>query len=121
MSKMISRLALAATAVAFATPAPSLAGSAGFSISLSRVENFEGRVVPEVIIVTDPGRRSLDRRKVESDVESSLRRVRVSPDTIAIQSVATAALQFAEWQDQGEQRMCWETWCARVSVQGSGN
>ena len=121
MSKTIARLALASAAVALATPAPAIAGLGGFSTSLSRVENFEGRVVPEVVIVTDAGRRSLDRRQVESAVTASLRRVRVSPDLIAVQSVATAALQFAEWQDMGVQTMCWETWCARVSVRGGGN
>ena len=121
MRNTIARLAFAGAAVALAAPAPTLAGSGGFSTSLSRVENFEGRVVPEVVIVTDAGRRSLDRRQLESAVTSSLRRVRVSPDTIAVQSVATAALQFAEAQDMGVQTMCWESWCARVSVQGSGN
>ena len=119
MSKTIARLALAGAAAALATP--TLAASGGFSTSLSRVENFEGRVVPEVVIVTDAGRRSLDRRQVESAVTSSLRRVRVSPDRIAVQSVATAALQFAEWQDMGVQTMCWETWCERVLVRGGGN
>ena len=86
----------------------------GYSISLSQAVNMEGKNVPEVVIEVDRASRSLDRATVQASIKSQLARAGVRPDLIALQSVATAALNMASDRYEGVDTICYETWCARV-------
>ncbi|CDO35354.1 MULTISPECIES: hypothetical protein [Novosphingobium] len=103
-------------ALAIAIPTGASAHASGFEITLARAQNMQGAIVPEVVLTVDTGRTRLDRGQLQNSVSSQLSRVGVTPHTVEVQSVATAAIQFAADQDTGLQSFCYERWCARVSL-----
>lgn len=105
---------------ALALPAAALAGAYGIDTRMGSAQNMDGVTVPSVLITVDKGRRQLDRGQVQGAIARRLSGAGVRPDEIALQSVATAAMQFAQAQDAGRQDMCFETWCATVVVAGNG-
>ncbi|WP_159793565.1 hypothetical protein [Croceibacterium salegens] len=93
----------------------------GFTTSLSSTPGLNGNQVPEVVIVVDRHRDSLSRQLVQSTVRNMLGSVGIRPDLIALQSVATAAIDTANGQDEGVSTICYETWCARIYLAPDGN
>lgn len=112
---MFKHLTVAVSLAALAI-APVQARGAGYSLQTGEAVNMDGARVPEVVVVIQPGARSLSRNQLQSEIRQQLKRMDVEPHLIALQSVATAAIQFAETQDRGEQSNCYENWCARVFV-----
>ena len=116
--KMLVKAAAAACAFAALAPA-AMAGAFGFETRLSQAQNLDGKDVPQIEVIIDRGRRSLDRAPLERALRSRLSEIGVRPDVVEVQSVATAAMQLSQAQDLGSQQNCYERWCALVTVAGS--
>ncbi|MCJ2180291.1 hypothetical protein [Novosphingobium album (ex Hu et al. 2023)] len=108
-------------AFALAIPTSAIAGTYGFEIGLGSAQNMDGATVPEVVLTVDAGRTRLDRAQVQGAVRSQLSHLGVTPHIVEVQTVATAAIQFAAGQDAGSQTMCFERWCASVALSHGGH
>lgn len=109
---------LAASALVLAFAQPALAGTQGFQTAMQSGQNMVGAIVPEIVVTVDRGRKILDRARVQQALRNRLSQAGVRPQLIELQSVATAAMTFAAEQDMGNERICYETWCAQVYLGG---
>lgn len=109
-----------AAAAAMALGTPLSAGGAGYDMRLERAVNLSGAEVPEMVVAIHQGTRRIDRQALQGAMKTRLARAGVRADAIELQSVATAAIEFAEVQDRGLHTICYETWCSRVFVEGNG-
>ena len=113
---MMRFLPILAAVSLLAAPVSLDARGQGFDLRMTQAENMDGHTVPAVDISVARDSRSINRGTIESAIRARLAQAGVRPDLIQLQSVATAAIDLARTQDEGEQVNCYEEWCAMIAL-----